>query len=464
MKIPVKVIICYALTVVMLFFCANTFLGGMQRDRIVQERRDELLECATGLADGYIVRFYDSKYTLRQMRDQVTMLSDILGQRIWIINSKNKVVVDSESTKVFDLGEIDPEFVYKVYHDNVLIEDILDEPMLTVTAPVMYKYAVKAYVCVLTPEREVQSRYLERMNRINLELLVICILMAVSFFVIYIIAAYPTRKIRKAALEYAGGNYSYTLKCRTHDEYNDLTNAINYMVSQIKQVDDYQKKFIANVSHDFRSPLTSIKGYAEAIKDGTVPEEARNKYLDVILFETDRLSKLTSDLLDLNRIDARGVMLEITSFDINEAIKNTAASFEVTCLKKKISIELSFASKSTFVDADLGRIQQVLYNLIDNAIKFSRSQSVIEIETEEKGAKALIHVRDHGEGISRENIKRIWERFYKQDSSRGKDKKGTGLGLSIVKEIITAHDENINVISTEGVGTEFTFTLPISGG
>ncbi len=462
MKIPVKVIICYVLTVFVLFFCANTILASMVRDDIGQERKTEMAECARELADGYIVRFYDSKYTLRQMRDQVSMLSDILGQRIWIINSKNKVVVDSESTKVVDLGEIDPEFVYNTYHDDVMIEDILEEKMLAVTEPVMYKYAVKAYVCVLAPESETQKMFLTRMNDINLRLLIVCICLAVSFFVIYIIAAYPTRKIRKAALEYAGGNYSYTLKCRTHDEYNDLTNAINYMVGQIKQVDDYQKKFIANVSHDFRSPLTSIKGYAEAIKDGTVPEEARNKYLDVILFETDRLSKLTSDLLDLNRIDARGLMLDVTSFDINEAIKKTAASFEVTCLKKKISIELAFASKSTFVDADLGRIQQVLYNLIDNAIKFSRSQSVIEIETEEKGTKAIIRVKDHGEGISRENISRIWERFYKQDSSRGKDKKGTGLGLSIVKEIITAHDENINVISTEGVGTEFTFTLPIS--
>jgi len=464
MKIPVKVIICYALTVFVLFLCANTVLESEIRKDIAQEYRQNLSEYATELADGYIVRFYDSKYTLRQMRDQVTMLSDILGRRIWIINSKNKVVVDSESAKILDLAVIDPDFVYKTYHENVMIEDVLEEEMLAVTAPVLYNFSVKAYVCVLAPEREVQESITDRMNEINLELLIVCMFMAMSYFVIYLIAAYPTRKIRKASIEYAAGNYSYKLKCRTHDEYNDLTNAINYMVDRIKQVDDYQKKFIGNVSHDFRSPLTSIKGYAEAIKDGTVPEEARHKYLDVILFEADRLSKLTSDLLDLNRIDTSGLMLEITSFDINESIKKTAASFEGTCLKKKISIELAFASKSTFVDADLGRIQQVLYNLIDNAIKFSRPQSVIEIETEEKGAKALVRVRDHGEGISRENIKRIWERFYKQDSSRGKDKKGTGLGLSIVKEIITAHDENINVISTEGVGTEFTFTLPISGG
>jgi len=463
MKIPVKVIICYLLTILVIFAAVNGIATGSIRESIRENERKELLESAQKLADGYIVRFYDSRYTLRQMQDQVRMLSDIVGTRIWIINSKNKVVVDSESTTILDLNEIAPEFIYTSFHDNVYFEGILEEEMFTVSAPVLYEYAVKAYVCLLTPEAGIEASVVKQMNIMNLVLLAVSLIIAISYIVIYLIAAYPTRRIRKAALEFAGGNYGYTLKCRTSDEYHDLTEAINYMVSRIKQVDDYQKKFIGNVSHDFRSPLTSIKGYAEAIKDGTIPEGAREKYLDVILFETDRLSKMTADLLDLNRMDSTGLMLETESFDINEVIKKTAQSFEVTCTAKKIGIDLSFASKSTFVDADLSRIQQVLYNLIDNAIKFSPPQSVIEIETEEKGAKALIRVRDHGEGISRENIKRIWERFYKQDSSRGRDKKGTGLGLAIVKEIIAAHEENINVISTEGVGTEFTFTLPISG-
>lgn len=464
MKIPVKVIVCYVLTVLAFFLFVNIFVGNSIKNRVYENKKSELHECAQNLADKYVVKFYDSKATLRQMRDQVKTLSSIIGARIWIVNSKNKVVVDSDGSTIIDIEEFAPNFVYDTYHENLMMKDIFEEEMLGVVAPVMYDYSVKAYVCVFTPQKLVEQTETGEMDSINLSLLVISVILFLSFAAIYMICAYPTRRIQRAALEFAKGNYAYTLKCRTHDEYNDLTNAINYMVGEIKQVDDYQKKFIGNVSHDFRSPLTSIKGYAEAIKDGTIPPEAQNRYLDVILFETDRLSKLTSDLLDLNRIDDKGLMLEITSFDVNEVIKKTAAAFEGICAKKKITIELSFASKSTFVDADLGRIQQVLYNLTDNAIKFSHNDSKIEIDTEEKGTKALIRVKDYGEGISKENIKRIWERFYKQDSSRGKDKKGTGLGLSIVKEIITAHDENINVISTEGVGTEFTFTLPISGG
>ena len=145
-------------------------------------------------------------------------------------------------------------------------------------------------------------------------------------------------------------------------------------------------------------------------------------------------------------------------------IKRVAAAFEGVCKEKRVVLNLVFASAATYVDADMGRIQQVLYNLTDNAIKFSNPESTVEIETEEKGSKVFVRVRDHGIGIAKENLARIWDRFYKIDASRGKDKKGTGLGLSIVKEVISAHDENISVISTEGVGTEFTFSLTQSEG
>ena len=141
-------------------------------------------------------------------------------------------------------------------------------------------------------------------------------------------------------------------------------------------------------------------------------------------------------------------------------IKNVAASFEGTCKQKKISIEVIFPPKNLSVNADKRKIQQVLYNLLDNAIKFSDPDSVVTIETTERGEKIYTSVKDDGIGIPRTSLNKIWERFYKSDLSRGKDKKGTGLGLAIVKEAILAHGENINVVSTEGVGTEFIFSLP----
>ena len=238
-----------------------------------------------------------------------------------------------------------------------------------------------------------------------------------------------------------------------------LSASLNYMSSQLKDMEEYQKKIVANVSHDFRSPLTSIKGYVQAMTDGTIPPQLHQKYLNIILFETERLTDLTQDLLTLNEFDRNEMILDKTEFDIQQMIKNTAASFEGTCTSKRISIELLLLAGNILVYADRRRIQQVLYNLIDNAIKFSGNDSSITIEVTEKNEKVFVSVKDTGMGIPKKELNKIWERFYKSDLSRGKDKKGTGLGLAIVKEAIQAHDEHINVISTEGVGTEFIFSL-----
>ena len=196
--------------------------------------------------------------------------------------------------------------------------------------------------------------------------------------------------------------------------------------------------------------------------DGTIPPELYEKYLNIVLNETERLRKLTNSLLTLNNLNTKGMLLDISRFNINAVIRNTAASFEGTCRQKMIAIELILTGDELYVKADVGKIQQVLYNLLDNAIKFSHEDSIIRIETTEKHNKVFVSVKDSGIGIPKDELKQIWERFYNSDLSRGRDKKGTGLGLSITREIIRSHGENINVISTEGVGSEFIFSLPVA--
>jgi signal transduction histidine kinase len=258
---------------------------------------------------------------------------------------------------------------------------------------------------------------------------------------------------------YAEGNYHYEVNVESSDEMGYLAAALNYMSGKIADAEDDQKKFIANVSHDFRSPLTSIKGYLEAMLDGTIPAEMHEKYLGIVLNETERLTKLTNGLLSLNNLNTKGMHLDMTDFDINDMVRKVAETFEGTCRKKSIAIELVLMGDELLVHADKEKIEQIVYNLTDNAIKFSHNDSVIRIETAEKKNKIYVSVKDNGIGIPPEDIGLIFNRFYKSDSSRGKDKKGTGLGLSIVKEILTAHSENINVISTPGEGSEFIFSL-----
>ena len=211
------------------------------------------------------------------------------------------------------------------------------------------------------------------------------------------------------------------------------------------------------MAQDFKKGKTLVDGHGNF---GSIEGDgaAAMRYTEA------RLEKLTQSLLTLDKLDSKGRPLHMNDFDINRTIKNTVATFEGICRKKMITIELHLESETLMVHADMEQIQQVLYNLIDNAIKFSSDSSIIKAETSERHGTVFVSIKDSGVGIPREKQNKIWDRFYKIDSSRGKDRKGTGLGLSIVREIVAAHNQNINVISTEGVGTEFIFTLEKSRG
>ena len=298
------------------------------------------------------------------------------------------------------------------------------------------------------------------MLNISYLMLIVILFLSLIILIFFTEVVYrPLRRIIAATEQYASGNMHYELNVEGEDEMGYLAASLGYMARTMATFEDDQKKFIANVSHDFRSPLTSIRGFLEAMLDGTIPPEMHEHYLGVVLNETERLTKLTNSLLTLNNLNTRGMILQMTDWNINDVIRKVAASFEQVCRGKNIRIHLILSGEILYVQADMDKIQQVLYNLVDNAIKFSSSNSEIEIETTEKGGKVFVSVKDSGIGIPKEDQNQIWERFYKSDLSRGKDKKGTGLGLSIVREIIRAHGENISLVSTQGVGSKFTFTL-----
>lgn len=340
--------------------------------------------------------------------------------------------------------------------------DTLPERTLSVFAPLHEDYNLCGYIVLHLPYQSVVESRENSTSYLYLLLFVMSalfLLLPISF--LHLVQR-PVLALNQAAEEYASGNLSYEISVKTQDEFGMLSQTLSYMAKRLSDMRDDQHRFIANVSHDFRSPLTSIKGYIEALLDGTIPEQLYPKYLNIVLDETNRLNKLTQNLLTLNNLDSQGYYLDCTQFDINHIIKKILATFEGTCTAKGITFDLLFAYPSQPVWADMERIQQVLYNLIDNAIKFSPPDSCIEISTHVRNEKVFCSVKDYGIGIAPENLSRIWERFYKTDPSRGRDKKGTGLGLSIAKDIIQAHHQTIDVISTPGVGTQFIFTLPLS--
>lgn len=460
-----KLCLAYLIFAVFSFILIASFISDLTMEHLRREKSAALYKEATLIANTYASDLYESAISLDSVKKQLDALDTYLSATIWIINPSGRMVLDSThpvdvQTEII-VENFDPTVTAGSYYTIGTFFDYFSQDMLSVLAPITSDYTVKGYVVIHTSmeELEIVKEGFLKISYITFLILFMLSLIILIFFTesVYI----PLRKITTATEHYASGNMHYELSVDSSDEMGYLAAILSYMAGEIAKNEDNQKKLVANVSHDFRSPLTSIKGFLEAMQDGTIPQELYPKYIDIVLNETDRLIKLTNSLLTLNNLNTKGMLLEKTVFDLNQIIKDTVMSFEPSCKAKNLTVNLILVDEKMNIEADMGKIQQVLYNLLDNAIKFSHQDSSVKIETYEKHHKIFVSVKDYGIGIPKDNLNQIWSRFYKTDLSRGKDKKGTGLGLSIVKEIIQSHNENINVVSTEGVGTEFIFSLPI---
>lgn len=456
-------IVSYLVLAISILLLLNTYGNSVIYGHLLDSQETRLYEEAAHIA-SYLPHSANSQIPEQSLEQQFESFQILNNMRIWITDSSGTILMDSDTEKKQtgkNIREYDKSFLNQQTISGRHPKELIPEPMLSVIYPITRSMQMNGYIVLMSPIQAIEYQTTQILNTIIICYIITLCLTALVFVYLNHQTVRPLKKMTVAAQQYADGHFDYPMVKMNGQDQAALASAIQYLAEKMRTMSEYQKQFLANVSHDFRSPLTSIKGYTEAIADGTIPPEMQEKYLGIILFEVDRLHKLTNQLLELNQFDGNGMILEISSFDINTVIKETVETFETQCKKKQISVDLILDSQTTQVEADLPKIQRVLQNLLDNAIKFSKSGSTIEINTTEQQHKCFISVRDHGIGIPKEEIHKIWTRFYKGDLSRGKNKAGTGLGLSITKEIIEAHGENINVISTEGAGTEFLFSLPV---
>lgn len=459
----IKFIVVYIVFGFLSIFCVGTLSSQLVMNRVEDSVSSSIYREASLFAKDYLPNYFSGDLSVSDIKKQLIGMQDYIGSSIWFVERDGAMITSAtlnghpsapSTIAAFNPAENGNKLYTRGTYHNHFTNDVL-----TIITPVTSGFQTNGYLLIHKPYTDLIEERDYYLTPIYITVFVVFLLSFIILIAFQFTVHLPLRKITEAATQYASGNLDYEIPITTQDEIGYLSASLNYMSTQLRDMEDYQKKFVANVSHDFRSPLTSIKGYLEAMADGTIPVEMQARYFKILLFETERLTDLTADLLTLNEFDTKNLLLDYSDFDIHEVIKNTARSFEGTCTQKRISIELLFAAKVLKVHADKRKITQVLYNLLDNAIKFSSNDSEITIETTERNGKVLISVKDHGMGIPKKSLTKIWDRFYKSDLSRGKDKKGTGLGLAIVKEIVQAHNENINVISTEGVGTEFIFSL-----
>ena len=453
----------YILLGILGFFLV-TFVGShLLEARLEKSITSDIYQTAHRIAESDLVRHNITSANVESVQNTLSLAANYPDTIIWIINSNGQIILstrkDISPDHPIDLDGFDPASWGSNYYQIGDFYGYFHDSRLSTIAPITEHLNTRGYVAVHYLMSDLYQSRSSLLWIIQLLFVITYLMTAVLFFFYIFYIRKPLYAITKGASEFANGNLSYQIPVKSENELGYLASNLNYMADKLNRNGEYQRQFISNISHDFRSPLTSIKGYVEAMIDGTIPVEMQEKYLKIISYEAERLEKLTRGLLTLNELDIHKRMLNIQDFDINQIIKSTAASFEGTCTTRQILLELILSGQTLYAHADLEQIQQVLYNLLSNAIKFSPDHSTITIETTEKNGKIFVSVKDHGIGIPKSSLNKIWERFYKIDRSRGKDQKGTGLGLAIVKEIISAHGQHINVISTEGVGTEFIFTL-----
>ena len=466
-SILTKFFIGYFSFAVLGFLLITYWSTNLIYNNLLQDDTAELKNYASVVAQNIKNVINDSMYDIDNPDNFFSDFNKILNCNIMILDPDNKLIYTTDKTKTLDntsnnivIKDFDPkEYSKKKYKINKFY-NIYKTDTLSVVQDISKNNITYGYVVAHMPTSIIKKNSYDVTFIFYVTYTIILALSLIIFFNFMWFIYLPLKEIRLTAMEYAQGNFEYEgLKVNNDDEIGDVASSLKYMSKQLNNSREYQKNFISNISHDFRSPLTSIKGYIEAMMDGTIPLEEHNRYLSIVLTEANRLEKLTTGLRELNSWNATGPELLFEEFDMENVIASTVETFQGSCEKKHIELIIQFPPRHYNVYADKGKIEQVLYNLLDNAIKFSNSSSKIIIKLYNKGEKQYCSVKDFGMGIPKGSIDKIWQRFYKTDLSRGRDKTGSGIGLAIVKEIMIAHNENIDVISTEGVGTEFVFSI-----
>lgn len=290
--------------------------------------------------------------------------------------------------------------------------------------------------------------------------------LAVSFFAIGLFSynlVKPLKQMAKAAKQFGKGDFSVRVSETSNDEIGELAVAFNNMAESLDSSEQVRKSFVANVSHELKTPMTTIGGFIDGILDGTIPQQKHSYYLYIVSDEIKRLSRLVRSMLNLSRIDSGELKLNYQTFDLLSVLVTTVITFEQEISKRNIEIQGLDLITPKMVYGDKDLLHQVVYNLIENAVKFTEEGGCIEFNITESLERTDFIIRNSGMGISKSEIPLIFDRFYKTDKSRSKDKKGLGLGLYLVRSIIRMHGGDITADSVYGEYTEFDFYIPKRG-
>ena len=476
-----KYLAAFVLIILVSFLMLSGIITSMILEYANEDKENSLISASNAIADHVM----DTE--IENVKNYIDTLSVAVTPIINLDSNLNVVIADKDG-RIFlstihsvvdedgikkpeineNLGTVDMKLFFEksdadgesyLIHSGTL-SGLLEERHIVCAKQIVTSDNLRGYVITLSSTAEEDNLIsITRRAVINSSAWVMLAAVIAVYFITERIIQ-PLRNMTLASKKFAKGDFETRVTVYGEDEVSELGNAFNNMAESLENLEKMRNSFLASVSHDLRTPMTTISGFIDGITSGAIPPEKHEYYLGVISAEVHRLSRLVSQILDVSRLESGDRKFNFSDFDVAEVARIILISFEQKIDGKRLDVEFDSESDEMPVHADKDAIYQVIYNLCHNAIKFSkdRGRFVIRI-TREENRKIKVSVFDEGQVIPPEDLPMIFERFYKSDKSRGLDKTGVGLGLYISKTIIDAHGESICVKSEEGIGTEFYFTL-----
>lgn len=462
-----KMVVTYTIIITVSFTILAAFLSFWFQDYFIKSRKDSLTN-QIDVIESVVINYLDGRMDYDELNERIKFISSYIGDDILILDGKGYVnsVTSIKFSQLIgkqiyhgELEDLKDESCVKAINDYGVYLDkkiyIMGEPLRDKNGEVK----AAALISISTDSLDNSLSNVYQIIWLSAVLAVIASCIVIYYFSQKMIVN-PLSEMSSVAKKIASGDVEKRVEIHSDDEMEEFANAFNVMADSLQQVEQNRKEFISNVSHELRSPMTSIKGFIGGILDEVIPPEKHKYYLNIAYEEIQRLARLINDLLDLSAVESGTYKLDKTAVDINEIIRLCILRNESRIKDRNLNVEVFFEGSELIVLCDEDKIIQVVTNLLDNAIKYGNEGGNIKISSEVRGKKACISIFNEGPKIEDEDIKHIWDRFYKVDKSRTQ-KVSTGLGLSIVKKIINLHDEDIWVKNIEN-GVKFTFTLTIT--
>lgn len=464
MAVALMVLVCFLILISSFF--------SICRNYIVSEYRDDMENSARELARVANAVGQTDSLSGWPLRMSISSIANATGNHVFITDNKGVIVNCSDRSPVCEhMGmQIAPEIIKGIDQNGELdqittLGTLYQKSRFVVAMPI-------SEIASINPGYVFVSNIIDNILGAWSTFMALAMLISAGVFAAALIVsliytkrmARPLDEIAAASAKFARGDFSVRVRQveDSTDEMGALIESFNSMADSLETAETHRSEFIANVSHELRTPMTTIAGFADGILDGTIPPEKQNDYLRSIRDETRRLSRLVREMLDSSQAGSRSADESRRSvFDLTELVLQTLFSFESRAVQKGLDVDPQLPENHIMVKADKDAITRVIYNLLDNAVKFAEPDSCITLRIYKDMGKAYVSIKDRGQTIPADDLPYIFDRFHKSDRSRSVDKDGVGLGLYLVKTIINNHNEDIAVKSEDGM-TEFVFTLPLA--